>query len=468
MDEYDGKDFYDFAEFVFVGEGLEAKKGGILYALVFSKILFSKYAQFIGSTFADSTQFHAVTFEKGANFECAIFKDTLGMQECSVISSSFDKIVFEKNVHFQDVQFLGGYATFTYTVFDKSVFFRECKFEEMTIFSNAVFNRSKDAAFAAIFSDTAFKNTVSFTDSKFFCPVEFRKVTFSLNVEFIDTFFGASKSAMRYNQSDISFNNILLNENGVMVFESTDSENKMFSETDAVFSFKEDVKGIIRFKNVNFNNISNVSRKLLRRLESEGKVEIGPGCIKYRFQTEIRTIPIAKDNQFLIVELAQTFTNYFTAENGMNLGIEIVAREEDEIRFFYFTDEDITEDEFLGRLKKTEHDLWRLISHGPGRVQKALKGKNDSNNQSRRAEENALINAVDGLASLMSINFRVAIRIGCGKWKKEDTRALVNAIRFNVTEPVIHAGPLHQVIINKFNQNVLWGKGTTQTMDIQQ
>lgn len=468
LDEYDSKTYYDFAEFVFVGERLEAKKDGSLYALVFSKVVFSKEAKFIGSTFADSTQFHALTFEKGVDFVGAIFKDKLGMRECSVTSSGFDKTFFEKNVHFQDVHFLGTYAIFSDAVFNNSVFFRECKFEGMAILSYVVFNQSKDAAFAAMFSDTVFENSVSFTDSKFFCPVEFRKVTFNLNVEFIDTFFGSSKSTLRYNQSDISFNNILLNEKGVMVFESTDSENKMFNETDASFSFKEEVKGIIRFKNVNFNNISNVSRERLRKLESEGKVEIGPGCIKYRFQTETRTIPIAKDNQFLIVELAQTFTNYFTAENGMNLGIEIVAREEDEIRFFYFTDEDIPEGEFLNRLKKTEHDLWSLIFHEPGSVQKTLKEKNNSNNQSRSTEENALINAVDGMASLMSINFRVAIRIVCGKWKQEDTRALVNAIRFNVTAPVIHAGPLHQVIINKYSQNVLWGKGTTQTMDIQQ
>ncbi len=468
LDEYDGKDYYDFAEFVFVGAPSEVRKKGSSYALDLSKVVFSKDARFGGSTFAGSTRFHEVVFGKHINFAGAVFKDKVAMSDCSVGSCSFDKTVFEKNVTFEGVHFSGTYAIFTDSVFNNTVFFRDSRFEVMVIFSDALFNRSKDAAFAAKFHDIVFKNSANFTSSRFFCPVEFRGVTFNSSVEFIDTFFGASKSVLRNIQSDIHFSNILLNENGVMVFESTDSENKMFNETDASFSFKGDVKGLIRFKNVNFNNISNVSREKLKNLESEGKVEIGPGCIKYRFQTETRSIPIAKENQFLIVELAQTFTNYFTVENGMNLGIEIVAREEDEIRFYYFTDEDITEEEFLGRLKKTEHDFWRLSSHGPGSTQLALKEKNGINTQTRSTNENAIINAVDGMASLMSINFRVAIRIGCGKWKKKDTQALVNAIHFDDTKPVIHAGPLHQVIINKFNQNVLWGEGNTQMMNIQQ
>jgi len=89
-----------------------------------------------------------------------------------------------------------------------------------------------------------------------------------------------------------------------------------------------------------------------------GKVEIASGCIKYRFQTEIKTISINRDNQALILELSQTFTNYFTTQNGLNLGFEIVERDNDTISFFYFTDENINEVEFLERLKRTEQNLW--------------------------------------------------------------------------------------------------------------
>ncbi len=182
-----------------------------------------------------------------------------------------------------------------------------------------------------------------------------------------------------------------------------------------------------------------------------GKVEIGSGCLKYRFQTKIRTLLIDENNQSLILELAQTFTNYFAVKNGFNLGFEIIERDNSKIRFFYFTDENISEDEFFDRLEKTEQYLWDLTSTGFDEQFVLLYGKDETN----LSKENAVINAVDGISALTNIFFRVGIRIAFGKWFQKDTKALLSAVDFN-NQTWINAPNLHQILSDKYTGRKLF------------
>lgn len=222
LDEHSNIAYYDFSEFVFVGKPLKSTKNSEPWVFKFSETVFRKEATFLGALFTDPVELLNVKFKNGANFKGAIFKKGLEMQKCSVGSSTFDEAVFEKNVYFEDTHFSGTYTTFVCSVFNKSAKFVNSTFDGMAIFSEAIFNKSKD-------------------------------------------------------------------------------RDSMTEFADVEFSFKKDMKGTIRLKNVNFNNISNVSRKRIIQLSKVGKVEIGPGCIKYRFQTETKTIFIGKDNQFLIL-----------------------------------------------------------------------------------------------------------------------------------------------------------------------
>lgn len=468
LDDYNPGQYYDFSEFLFVGETTRSKKNSESYAFKLSETVFRKEARFNGAVFTDPMELDKVSFKNGANFSYATFKDSLIIQKCSIGSSNFDRAVFEKNATFKDSYFPGSYTIFTDSVFNNMVKFIDTKFDGMVVFSGAIFNRSKDASFVAKFQHVVFEGSVIFTDSIFCCPAEFRDVTFNLNAEFVDTSFNTSKSTFKYNNADVQFYNIGLNEDGLLIFESTDSQNKMFNETDAILSFEENIKGVLRFKNVNFNNISNASRNRIFELSKAGKVEIGPGCIKYRYQTQTKTIFIGVDNQFLILELTQTFTNYFTAKNGLNLGFEIVSRENDRINFFYFTDEDITEAEFLNRLEKTENDLWNLINLKPGNNHSLPDPEARTNSMPKTTKENVLINTIDGLSALMSTFFRVAIRIAFGKWKEQDTKALVEAINFNNKKPAVRPGYLHQTIINNYSQKVLFGIHNIQEQNLNQ
>lgn len=468
LDEYSSKDYYDFEEFVFVGEELESEKNSKSFILKLVDTVFKKEAKFAGSLFTDPVQFHNIEFKRYCSFGGATFKDTLETEKCSIHSAVFDKAVFEKNASFEDTHFLGAYTIFTSSVFYNTAKFMNARFDGIAVFSDAVFNKSKDDEFAAKFHTVVFENSAIFTGSIFFCPAEFRNVTFNLTAEFIDTFFGASKSTLRYNHTDVMFYSIGLEKDGLLIFESRDSKTKMFNDTDATFSFKGEVKGTLRFKNVNFNNITQKSRERLFDLEKAGRVEIGPGCIKYRFQTETKTILTGSDNQLLILEINQTFTNYFTAKNGLNLGFEIVSREDDRIRFFYFTDEDITEVEFLDRLKKTEQDLWDLLYRSPLQQavpEKSIGPKDSITNISTPAN---LFNVLDVNINLLGIFLKIGIRIKGGRFKNSKTvETLFDCINFTGI-PRFKADDLPVIIQNNFFnlQQKVTGSGNTQEINI--
>jgi hypothetical protein len=188
-------------------------------------------------------------------------------------------------------------------------------------------------------------------------------------------------------------------------------------------------------------------------------VEIGAGCIKYRFQTPLRSIVISQGNSALVVEICQVFANYFTATNGFNLGVEIVERDNAKIRLFYFTDEDITEAMFLERLKRTEQSLWNLLSHRPKEELRLLEAVNTE--AGFLAQPNWLIDAIDGLSALMGTFFRVGARIALGQWREADTRGLLSAIQFS-TGGAERAFDLHQVLVAKYTGSSLFGFSNQQ------
>ena len=241
---------------------------------------------------------------------------------------------------------------------------------------------------------------------------------------------------------------------------------------DVTLRLKEESAGTVRFENVNINRIAGRDREQLARLAKSGRVEIGPGCIKYRFQTGVRTVFAHPENAPLILELCQTFTNYFAALNGLDLGFEVVERDTSKISFFYFTDEDISEEEFLERLASTERRLWNLLSTDPyarpvvtHRLwDGACRFTGDSPSGCEEREglwpgsgDSAFINAVDAISALLSTFFRVGVRIAVGAWTPDDTRALLNVVRFNDEGAEQRSLSLHQVIVEKYTGQALFG-----------
>lgn len=447
---------YDFAEFVFVGSELRTADGAEQHTFRIADISFLKQAYFIGASFLDAFTIEHVDFTGGAEFREATFADDLRIANARFCGLNFAKAKLRQHASFTTVEFanyaLFDNAQFTGTTIGHVVTFKDSRFDGITSFSRAAFILGDESSVA--FLGTRFEDAVDFGRTQFHCPVIFSDVSFAGTTEFIDTSFDTVKSSARYRGSAVEFNRIEVTAAGVLTFRSTDPQNKMFHH-DVQMSFEEDPVGLIRFENVSFSKIASASRDRLTRLAKSGKVEIGSGCIKYRFQTGVRTLPVSQDNAPLVIELCQTFTNYFTVSNGLNLGFEIVDRSKTQLSFFYFTDEDISEAIFLDRLAETEQSLWSLLST---RSNMQLLGAEVPASEARSAgKENAVINAVDGISALIVTFFRVGIRIGFGTWKQHDTKALLDAIRFNDDEEGAErrALSLHQVMVDKYTGRTL-------------
>ncbi|HYU31357.1 MAG TPA: pentapeptide repeat-containing protein [Thermoanaerobaculia bacterium] len=421
-----------------------------------SDLVFRKRPIFLGASFLDAVDFTGVNFQNGANFEGATFHGNLIFHRTRLHGADFSRSLFKGETWFQQAAF--GYALFSNARFaGPKARFEESSFDGITDFSNAAFELDDDEAVVR-FQDIQFKDFLDFEGAAFNNQVSFDNVSFGGTTEFIDTTFKLVKSTVRYRSAAVEFNQIEVMEGANLTFKSTSASKRLFNH-DVSFSFKSDPQGTVRFENVNFNEIAPASRKRLTDLARSGKVEIGPGCIKYRFQTEVRSIATHEGHAPLILEIAGTFANYFTARNGIALGLEVVERTSTHVMFFYFTDEDIGEAEFLERLKRTEQDLWNLLAVSPD-VFRLLDGS--VLDESSTSPKTAIINAVDGVSALIGTFFRVGIRIAVGRWSEADTRSLLEAIRFNPDDIEARAASLHKVILGRYTGRNLVGISYSQ------
>jgi len=452
----DTLEYYDFNEFHFVGNELRTKPGSEHHVLSIIDMICRKQAYFIGAVFSDAFELKRIDFKDGANFDRATFSHDLRIQNVNFRGVGFINAKFEQHVFFSKVEFL-VYALFTDAKFTGSTYgygvkFEDSDFKGITDFSGIVFDPQGNESTMG-FQNVQFEDCADFKNARFHNQIIFGNVSFASITEFTDTLFDTAKSSARYRGVAVEFNQIEVKKEAVLLFKSTDPQKKLFNH-DVQMSFKEDPTGLIKFENVNFSNFTSDSKDRLTRLAKSGRVEVGSGCIKYRFQTEIQTISVSQGNAPLILELCQTFTNYFTVSNGLNLGFEIVERKKTEVSFFYFTDENISETTFHEQLAKTEKKLWSLLSTSPEEQYLALEEPTGTENTSAR--ESSLINTVDGITALLGTLFRVGARIACGTWKGKDTESLLNAIHFHDRGIANLAQSLHRVLVDKYTGETLF------------
>lgn len=439
--------YHDFAEFAFVGSGAPGSVGPHSFRI--SDITFPKQAYFTAASFLDSLVIEGANFSSGADFRQAIFASDVNVAKTRFSSFEASRAEFQGLVFFANVELVNiasfAYAKFSGTADTRVVKFQDSRFDAITDFADTTFILGDQSSVE--FLRTRFEDSVDFNRARFHCQLVFSDVAFAGNTEFIDTAFDVIGSSARHRGSAVEFNRIEVAATAILRFESTDPQEKLF-KSDVQISFKETPAGLIRFQNANFSNIGPSSRERLTELARLGRVEIGSGCIKYRFQTPITRIDVSEGNAPLVVKLCETFTNYFTVSNGFNLGVEVVERTSTLVRFFYFTDENISEALFQERLVVTSQHMWSLLSV---RSTDQLKALGASEASARPVnEENAAIAAVDCLAAIMAIFFGVGIRIALGKWKASDTRALKHASQFNEEPPEIAQG-LHEILVDRYS-----------------
>lgn len=451
---------FDFAEFVFVADEDGAESAQPATFRIAATTL-AKRCYFVAAVFLDRCELRDVDFAGGVCFSDAVFEEDLWVEKVRFAGFDFISATFHQRAVFLDVE------SVSYALFQKSSFhgtgdgqvvrFERSRFAGITDFSSVeAFLGSESSIY---FGQAAFEDFVNFKEAHFRCQVVFDEVSFSSEGEFVDTVFTIVPTTARYRGAAVEFNRIRVGVDAVLHFESTDPVRKMF-EHDVQFSFEGDPAGIVRFQNVNFNRLKPASKERLTRLTRSGRVEIGSGCIKYRFQTPPRSIVISDGHTALVVEICQTFASYFSATSGYNLGVEIVERDRTKVTLFYFTDEDTTEAQFLDRLKLAEQSLWDLLSRRPDRRLLALP---DAATQAVSATDvGGFLNAVDGLSALMGTFFRVGARIAFGRWRPEDTRSLLQAIDLGAEGADQRALDIHSLLVERYSASDLFGLSRRQ------
>lgn len=466
LDEHGTEPYYDFAEFVLVGAESPAKDGGTEHLLRIADTVFQKQAHFTAARFHDRVEMDRVRFPGGVEMDGATFARGLAVTDAFINGAGMSGTRFD-HTRFVRVEW-ASYALFDGARFSgtapgggRSVYFGDSAFRGLTSFAGAVFDLRGDSS--AAFERVRFEEFTDFRGTRFNCHAEFRFVTFADTADFIDTAFEMVGSSARYAGAAAEFTGIGVTDRGVLTFRSSDPGNRLFAH-DAEMTFVDrELVGTVSFENVNLTSFVNGSRQRLLELAREGRVQIGPGCIKYRVQTPVRTVPVEEGNAPLVVELCQTFANYFSGSHGLNLGVEIVSRDRTRVSFFYYTDEDVSEAEFLERLGQAERGLWNLLSAGPHEPVPALPGPGG---EAPARDESAVINAVDGLSAMLGTFFRVGARIAMGRWRESDTRALLGAIRFNEDGAELRAAALHRTLVARYTESTLRGLNRQQNAQL--
>ncbi|SOD03475.1 CHAT domain-containing protein [bacterium JGI 053] len=466
LDEHGTERHYDFAEFVFAGAEPTAGSRPADPLLRIADTTFQKQAHFTAARFADRVEMECVRFPGGLELDGAAFARNLTVTDTYINGAGMSRARFERT-WFVRVE-IDSYALFDGARFTGTsnggyaVNFQDTIFRGLTNFSGAVFELRDDST--AAFERTRFEEFTDFRGTRFNCHTEFRFVTFADVTDFIDTAFELVGSSARYVGAGAEFTGITVPATGVLTFRSSDAGRKLFSHDVEMTFIEKELAGTVYFENVNLTGFVNGSRNRLMELAREGRVQIGTGCIKYRLQTPVRTVLAEEGNAPLVVELCQTFANYFTGSQGLNLGVEIVARDQTRASFFYYSDEDISEAEFLERLAQAERGLWNLLTLGSHEQVLALASGDGAGVPA--ASESAVINAVDGLSALLGTFFRVGARIALGRWREDDTRALLGAIRFNETGFDLRAGALHRTLVARYTQSTLIGLNRLQNAQL--
>lgn len=363
------------------------------------------------AVFEKSFKIMNTVFHEGWESDEALFETEIDIDNCKFENiCSFEKTIFKGHVNL-------------YGTFEQAVDFSWARFEN-------AFNKSRED-FADISGD--FKWVVLFENAYFGCIADFSYSNFAREASFINTIF----------KEKALFNDIKVED--ILQFRATVHANKLFENLVEFDIKQEDIEGQIVFENVNLHQIVQKDRERLIdwSRERDSKIEIGRGCIKYRLQTPIKILEINDNGKNLITDIAQTFTNYFSRATGISLGLEIVERNVNTIHFFYFSDENIGQIEFINRLQEQEISFWELL----------FKSNSNTNlaKPTNQKEEIVAFQKADAMIDLVSVFFKIGIRIAGGQWTKQQTHQLVQATNFN-KQPPISPQELHINIQNNYNE----------------
>lgn len=377
-------------------------------------------------------------FVMSSNNDIAIHSNnTIYYKPVKIRNSIFRSIYLQQNTYKDSLSLddlkIKGPLSMSNSIYEHVINVSDCSVNTYSIFNNNHFKSSGHLSWA-IFKNINFGGPTNFKKCIFDCSFHMDNVHFESIVDFHGSKFQPVEEYYNIVHEPYSFRKLKLGEKAVLAFVGEGNKDEFFQDQ-VEFFFTDEIYGKIIFENLNFRFISKSSRDRIFKLEKEGKIEIGSGCIKYRHQTELKTIEIGEDGQDVIIEIARTFANYFISHNGVNLGIEIIEKNKNKLSFFYYTDEDISREAFDIMLSSTEEGIWSSLL-----LNSESSGAQLMTNNPKEAKK-----YFDGVISLMSIFQKIGFRISLNEWGQLETKHLVSALELGGQIPFSN-GELHLLI----------------------
>lgn len=391
---------FDLRGITFIGQEYILENGATKKLIEFNdlKVTNKKYFSFEGSIFHHSVRISNCNFPlSDIDFKKCKFHNDLMFNKTIIKQLSLDFAEIKGGLNIASSEFK-GYIELCDMDVKLGLDIHSSTFQNSTFFINSVFDTS-----ICMLDNNQFDDIVDFSQCTFKNEFSLEGCTFEKELRFTDATF--KKSAI------FQFNNY----NGNVLINSNDKENNMFNDY-VYFKIRneEELNGQVIFENINFSNIVQEDRVILKELTKFNKVKIGNGCIKYRVQTEPIKIQVNSINENIIKELTLSFTNYFVSSNGFNLGVEFIDKKINNLNLFYFTDEDISLNELYSRLKISENKYWDF----------SIDNENIPN-------DDEIVEQIDNYVSKIGILTKIGLRKDYGLWTEKDTLELLKSLPSN-------------------------------------
>lgn len=435
-----------------------------------------RYMDFSGAYFDESINYLLSSDIDGYNivFDNCIISSPVKVRnkkyECTL---SFKSVICMGDFSFRDVEFDGvdlsgieirGHLFLTNTT-SKSYFYLEnaCLFGGLLL-TKAKFNHILSLDNTTLNSDSTFRRTTFVNNCEFNNQVTFRDTIINrsfvmnegvINGRFLfeNTRFSCDLTTPIF--ASVQFSNVVIADNASVDFIGKELL-KIFDESlDVVFNDNV-IRGDLSFEYANLQKVDREYRKKLidKSLEPASKVYIGPGCLKYFNQTPIRTVRVNKLNQNLVQDICNTFSKYFSSSTNYTLGVEIVERNEKEIKYFYYSDEAISNSTFIEMLKEEEFNMWALLYVGDQLIERSTKKKS--------LRDKALA-GTDIVIDLASILLKVTARIAMLNFDKNEIQNILNSASLDSNSNSIKVNEIKHL---KINQTIILGLGNSQNVEI--
>lgn len=373
--------------------------------------------------------------------------NALSFKETTVVGEVSIKNVNLNGVDFEGINILGGLflrdvTSISYFLLDKSsvggsLNFNKVTFKNLLSILDSTLNADPSYQRYTSIDNCTFDNMVEFKGSTIKNAFVFKDST--INNDFIFQNVDFECYASNQNNSAVHIAKNSISSNASLKFIGLTNAKIFDHAVDVTLTF-ETIAGELFFENCNLQKIHSDYRYEIIEASRDNTsgIIIGDGCLKYRVQSPVKTIPANAVTENIIRELSASFANYFLASNGFNLGVEFVSKQIHEIKLFYYTDENIDQVEFNRRLQITEEEYW-----GFSIAETAL------------VSEQQMTGLIDTYISKLSLLAKIKLRQESGLWNEENMQNVLQAISFGDTLPI---APKE---VNLYIENLKINKGLT-------